>query len=500
MSSKTEVLVILLSTILMIVGMGYALKIADLIIIPLLIKLLSITVLSRSIILFPLYFIFAAYFPVGYAYGPPDFGIIASFLESNYRESIEFTQSLPASSFVGSLLIMLCFIYLQFFCWQKNQVKPELMLILLAVLFSVSLGKLIGGGVTKVKFIDFYYSLYSSYRQYFDDKADSIMGSQLTPSWQIESVSGRYKNHVLILGESMRKDYMPAYGYPVNTMPFLQRTPGIFWDGYVSTASNTYLSVPRLLSRNQGTKYSHADNIITLANMAGIQTHWISNQGRFGEFDTSAARIAVRSHAIDFLKKGSFNSNNRSDMDLLPILADSLNNEYSGGRLYVLHLMGSHGHFCDRLNGESPIPYFSNNLDMSCYLSTYTKTDELIRLVVEMLDNKKESYSLIYLTDHGLSHQDGSLIHGSRYRENYESPLVIISSDMLDRKYIHLRRSGFHFINALAEWMGIVETGLNTHYKFFSEDSESKIEVFNGKEMIDFDSLSSDEFILPETS
>ena len=49
---------------------------------------------------------------------------------------------------------------------------------------------------------------------------------QLIPSWQLQGIQGKYENHVIIIGESMRKDYMSAYGYPLETTPFLANTPG----------------------------------------------------------------------------------------------------------------------------------------------------------------------------------------------------------------------------------------------------------------------------------
>lgn len=45
------------------------------------------------------------------------------------------------------------------------------------------------------------------------------------------------------------------------------------------------------------------NNIATLANLAGFNTYWISNQGILGEFDTAASRLAYLFKHHKFTKK-----------------------------------------------------------------------------------------------------------------------------------------------------------------------------------------------------
>ena len=67
-----------------------------------------------------------------------------------------------------------------------------------------------------------------------------------------------------------------------------------------------------------------------------------------------------------FLKKGDYQSRNTDDDALLPIF-DQLLSRQGQGNLYVLHLMGSHADFCERLNGEPP-SVESPNKELACYL------------------------------------------------------------------------------------------------------------------------------------
>ncbi len=56
------------------------------------------------------------------------------------------------------------------------------------------------------------------------------------------------------------------------------------------------------LNRVVDGKPQYRDNFVTLANRAGFQTWWFSNQGQIGEYDTAIASIAKRADEVQFLK------------------------------------------------------------------------------------------------------------------------------------------------------------------------------------------------------
>ncbi|KMV66844.1 hypothetical protein AI29_16415, partial [bacteria symbiont BFo2 of Frankliniella occidentalis] len=69
------------------------------------------------------------------------------------------------------------------------------------------------------------------------------------------------------------------------------------------------------------TKVTVNNNVVALANKAGYDTYWISNQGFFGEYDTPSTVIAMRAKHRYFLKSGDYNSklvDEFSMLDLLP--------------------------------------------------------------------------------------------------------------------------------------------------------------------------------------
>jgi glucan phosphoethanolaminetransferase (alkaline phosphatase superfamily) len=85
---------------------------------------------------------------------------------------------------------------------------------------------------------------------------------------------------------------MSVYGYPLDTTPWLKNANGDFYTNVISPAPNTFLSLPRTLARFDENKKEAANNIVNLSNKAGLETYWVSNQGRIGQFDTPATIIA----------------------------------------------------------------------------------------------------------------------------------------------------------------------------------------------------------------
>ncbi|OBU47316.1 hypothetical protein AYY26_11790 [Photobacterium phosphoreum] len=428
------------------------------------------------------------YFQSGYIYGHPNIGIIASLVETNKRESIEFLLAVPVKVWLLNILLVMLFCYylarIQFvFQWHKSAI-------------------LVGG-------ICFYFSslslfinhIYSSTEHYLVQMKAIRNSIHQTADWTILSAKPKYKNYVLIVGESMRKDYMSAYGYPMDTTPFLAKTPAILVNGYLSTASHTAVSLPRTLGMSHGLDLHPVNNIITLANAAKMKTIWLSNQGFIGKYDTAVSAIAVHATEKQFLKKGDFLTNNTSDYALLPLFKQALAQPYNGSKLIVLHIMGSHENFCDRIKKDI---YGLKDKDLSCYLSTYNQTDTIIKTVVNDLKATNESYSLFYFSDHGLDNVSRvkgqtQLVHGDLYKQNYEVPLIEIASDIKQHIQLNKHISAFDFMSIFSHWIG-VKTAQLPAFSVYQAPLVKNIQVLSGNQMVPFNSLKNDpdEIIEPQ--
>ena len=195
--------------------------------------------------------------------------------------------------------------------------KKKIFILIWITLLSYVLTKPING-IIKSKSSDISYSYYFSQSklyplsfysetvrvvsEYFKQKHFLDRAFDEGSKWEIVSVSPKYKNYILIIGESMRKDYMSLYGYPIKTTPFLDSINGTIFNNYYSAAPNTQPSLQRTLYRQENYKTVYTDNIISLLKLANIKTYWLSNQGKMGEYDTMASRLGVNADYNFFTK------------------------------------------------------------------------------------------------------------------------------------------------------------------------------------------------------
>ena len=468
------------------------------------------------------------YYPVYLSYGKLNSGVVAAFFETNPAESFEFLGKLKFDQFNLPLL----FIFSTFILYKlRKSVNPQdktsekeikekrilnIILTILAIFSTVwvptkfyfenksedQIDSHWTLANSPVNLIAFYANIIESIIDYYQDKSDLENVQNISPPWHIISAQPQYKNYVLIIGESARRDYMSTYGFNLPTTPFLDKTIGYINAGYVSSAPATYHSLLNSLhfkSKRKGKKdYSY--NIITLAKIAGIKTFWLSNQGSIGKYDTLTSRLGISADFHYFTKKGGFSTNNADDMKLLDELKIRFKEKtYSNNvRLFVIHLMGSHRNFCQRLKEEEKKLEFINE-SLSCYVNTILKTDKFIEETVTLLKEQNEPYSLIYFSDHGLSHthkedkKEVDLDFGEEHKQNFEVPFVKISSDDTSREVVNVKRSAFNFIYGFSQWLGIETKELDQEYNFFSNKHDENIKVFNFKENIHYNTLKNDD-------
>ncbi len=303
---------------------------------------------------------------------------------------------------------------------------------------------------------DLYYDLASAPAQYAAKRAHILEAAKKASTWHIRHVAPKYKNYVVVIGESARSDYMNVYGFPLPDTPFLSRTKGLLINGYQSTAHATNLSLPQTL----GLPGEPNNNIVSLAKQAGFRTAWLSNQGMLGHFANEISTYALRSDYPWFTQRGDYGkSAGLSDRLLLPAFKRVLTgNAGTKPRLIVMHLMGSHSDFCTRLDKDARRFQYQTE-KISCYVSTIAQTDKFLEDTVKILNENKESWSLVYFSDHGLMHVgkggERTLTHGEWKRQSYGVPLVKISSDDTRREMIKVRRSAFNFLRGFGSWTGI---------------------------------------------
>ncbi|MCN6444925.1 sulfatase-like hydrolase/transferase, partial [Escherichia coli] len=181
--------------------------------------------------------------------------------------------------------------------------------------------------------------LFSQEFQDLPDGAETTLTNQHgADNWKILPGVPLYDTIVIVTGESVRRDYMSVYGYPVPTTPWLNTAPGLFIDGYTSAAASTVPSLSRTLIYDYEQNPDSGNNVVALAAKAGYSTWWISNQGKLGEHDTRISVIASDAEHTVFLKKGSFASRKTDDMLLLQETERALADK-SSPKVIFLHMI-----------------------------------------------------------------------------------------------------------------------------------------------------------------
>ena len=332
-----------------------------------------------------------------------------------------------------------------------------------------------------------YHETVTAYSEYQTNKLERIKADSQNRWILSEPFTPKYKNYVLVIGESERADYMSVYGYPLKTTPFLDSAKGVFMDGYYSTAAYTdnsllhslYWKPDHQIADNRDVFFG---NFLQLAKKANLKTHWISNNN-----NGSAALITPLTKQTDYIDLRTARQKMYDDelLDKIQKLFSTPKNlhtedEYHAN-LFILHLNGQHEPYCDKLRNQ---PQFNLKAgDIDCYLQSIYENDQMLQRLTEIL-HQQGSWSLMYFSDHGLTHTGKSnnpTLHHSPYtnstRQAFWVPMLQLSSDSTEHQIIKTQKSGFNFMYAFAEWLGIQEQHLNPHYCFWCDKADENIQV-----------------------
>ncbi len=402
---------------------------------------------------FFLLFLFTLFLlPNTISYGQLSFGMVVSIMETSLGESYEYLISLPRKSllytagYVGlSLGIFLCLNQRRKARQYSKTSKQWLLLLFLFCTFfkPVSLSLNHRADSASKALSRSYYSpltvifswqlLYATYQE----EKQKLRAAKDTPStWQVTAATPAYQNYVVVIGESARRDYQSLYGFPIQTTPFMDKVNATIFTHYVSPASITPASIKRMLVQNNKENFTYENSVVTLAKRANFKTYWLSNQGFVGHSDTDTSLIALNADEVFFVSEFDSLSNPKPDLQLLPKLATILQVPTKRPRVIFMHLMGSHSNFCRRLDAGYQIEAITDfvNRDLSCYLTTIRQTDALLSRVHTLLTDSKQSFSMMYFSDHGQVHRDKgrfytTLKHDGSYRQGYDVPMIVMSSD-----------------------------------------------------------------------
>ncbi|WP_058913902.1 phosphoethanolamine transferase [Entomohabitans teleogrylli] len=449
------------------------------------------------------------YFPFGQAYGAPNFNTLLALHSTNMEESAEILTIFPWYSYlIGLFIIGLGVVAL------RRRPSPErgwgyaqslcLVVATVALLYAPVHNYLTGWGFrlqeTGYPVARFVKDIIVNNNDVLEEQARMQALASKKDTWHVLSVAPRYQIYMVVIGESARRDALGAFGGHWDNTPFASQVKGTLFMDYISASASTQKSLGLTLNRVISGKPQYQDNFVTLANRAGFQSWWFSNQGQIGEYDTAIASIARRADEVQFLKSGDFEADkNTQDDELLKMTAQVFAAPRSQPQLIVLHLMGSHPQACDRTRGKYQV--FVQSRETSCYLHTMTQTDTLLSKLYQQLQGTGQRFSLVYFSDHGLAFKERGkevqyLAHDDTVQQSFQVPFMVLSSDDTAHRKIKARRSANDFLNFFSQWTGIKARELQPTYPFMSKQSAGPIYVTNFKlQRVDYTHLGSDPFV-----
>ncbi|MCO6411196.1 MAG: sulfatase-like hydrolase/transferase [Thiogranum sp.] len=249
---------------------------------------------------------------------------------------------------------------------------------------------------------------------------------------------------ILVIGEAARKSSMGIYGSRYATTPFVselaERFPGkiAYMTDMVSVSAYTRVSVPSMISMCDAANFhrlASCPSIYRMLNKAGVETVYLANKAQSTFFDSVANAIMQDNKARVYNGNGT-----EYDGDALNALFAITGDDSAGSRLITFQLAGSHYEYDKRYPADQDC--FEPAIPEAYYLSSIRYTDQVLFRVAKHLDQQKNPWVIIYTSDHGEyvnDEGDGLFGHGFKQfvRDELEVPLIFIFNDAFAGKYPH---------------------------------------------------------------
>ncbi|EGQ7758601.1 sulfatase-like hydrolase/transferase [Vibrio vulnificus] len=439
--------------------------------------------LYLSLTLSVLYFLNAYYSSI---YGELTYGSAASVFETNREELKEFINSIN-KLFILKILTLSFIYFCSIFLLSKTVFLFSNYISWFSVgvsfLYVVSLYKIYWSNTSTKEFWTKplrYNAIFNAIYhvcEYFKYKR-MLKNIKIESEWTDVTRHFHGKCYVIIIGESACKSHFHFYGYDVKNTPSFDDLVGykVVKDP-IAPAAQTMTSLPRMLAVNNKSEVNFNLNIIDLANNAGFETYWLSNQGELGLADTDITILAKRAKYTTFLQK-EYNKAG-SDFKLIEKVENIISQSSKRDKVIFLHTMGSHWDFCERSNSGDY--KFKDDLvtQIDFYDNTIHNTYMMIEDLRAVFKRNSIDCDFVYFSDHALVHTTDYpyLTHGVGKMFSLEAvqvPLLFVSERMkncnlIDKKY-YMR----DFVHTLAHWMGIEANEIDYNYSVLSKKLEEQ--------------------------
>lgn len=411
-----------------------------------------------------IHFIISSYYTK--AFGFWDAGMVESILSSSKSESLEFLNHIKWQDAVYSAILTSIFTAcLWLICNNVPRSKKAAYLSLLPFIaltsYQLAFSYPHHSGWLKVqRSLSTCYLVNDAWLIHDTLNMLQLQSIPIKPAWKDVSRDKSLSDkdvYIVMIGESARRSEYRFYNPNAAVSPSLTLTKQLSYVAdAISPSVNTPNSIPRILAKNTGIDVDDSLNVIDLANMAGFNTYWLSNQAKVGIYDTPITRIALRAKHKEFLNHGDYIKAPYDDI-LLPAFTKIIQSNEKNKMIFI-HQMGSHFDFCKRNWQNLLTNQSSKTKEQNCYSQTVNNTLYLIEQFKNNLQQQGLSYRLVYFSDHGLVKDGGSYSHGSGKLYNAEAvevPFYFIEDHDVVIKKINHRYFLRDFTNTFAYWAGI---------------------------------------------
>lgn len=187
--------------------------------------------------------------------------------------------------------------------------------------------------------------------------------------------------YVLVIGESQNRAHMQAYNYHRATTPWLDSMKNdknmlLFTKAYSCHTHTVPTLLYALTAKNQYNNIAvkNAVSVLEVAEAAGFETVWLSNQVKYSAWDTPVTSIASEANQQKWINSTLGESTNTDYFDG-KLIEELEKTKITDKMLIVMHLMGNHGSYeqrypkaFEKYDGKNTIDKYDNSIIYNDYV------------------------------------------------------------------------------------------------------------------------------------
>lgn len=328
-----------------------------------------------AVILLPVFFILGYYSVTSTVFAPDTLLAIA---QTNIQEAIEYAKDNFSCKTIFLIILANASVFFvaikntQKILWNKNNLFLVLFCITACL---VGVYKYRDNIITDIpKQASKTLAQYKNFSKERTDRKDNM--SKLLLSHKPEA--GVY---VLVIGESQNRAHMQAYNYHRATTPWLDSMKNdknmlLFTKAYSCHTHTVPTLLYALTAKNQYNNIAvkNAVSVLEVAEAAGFETVWLSNQVKYSAWDTPVTSIASEANQQKWINSTLGESTNTDYFDG-KLIEELEKIKITDKMLIVMHLMGNHGSYeqrypkaFEKYDGKNTIDKYDNSIIYNDYV------------------------------------------------------------------------------------------------------------------------------------